>query len=505
MSNIYQNFKSLLNEKPLASAIFIGLFFRLLAAFFSKGYGMHDDHFVIIEIAQGFVDGLDIGKNLPVEGEADVSFGSLFYTGLHYLFFKFLQYIGIFDPQFKMLIVRIVHAFYSLLTIYFGYKITRHISTNEVANKVAFTLAIMWIMPVLAVRNLVETFCIPMLLGGSYLVLKGTEQNKKFYLFFIAGVLWGFAFSIRFQTFFFTGGAGLVLLFQAKWKETIYLALGMFVPILIIHGIIEGPLIGGVFFIKIINYVQYNIINQNNFNPQPWYNYILLVFGIILPPASVFLLPAVFINWKKNILLLIPLFIFFIFHSYFPNKQERFILPVVPYIIILGMVGLDAWKKKEKYKRLISNTFKFAYILNFILLMTTVTMYSKRSRVESMYFLYNKEKLNEIVVENLEYEDGFQLPLYYCGQWPHITYLTKRDDSLFVENRLKQLSSESLPDYFFFVNSKNLKQRVENIKMKFPHIKFERRIEPSFMDIVFQKLNPINKNEEIFIYKNMKG
>jgi Alg9-like mannosyltransferase family len=504
VKEIYNKLVNTFNKNSLFSILLIGIFLRLLSAFFSKGYGMHDDHFVIIEVAQGWIDGLNIGGNIPVPGTIDKSFGSLFYTGIHYYLFKLLHYFNINDPQCKMLVVRIIHAFYSLLTIYFGFKITKKLSNVETAKKVGIVLAILWIMPILSVRNLVETFCIPMLLGGSYFLIKGNESETRFSSYLLAGILWGLAFSTRFQTIFFTGGVGLVLLFQKKWKETLFISLGMFIPVLIINGIVEGPVIGGVYFSKVINYVQYNIINKNNFNPQPWYNYFLLILGIVLPPASLILVPAIFNNWKKYIILLFPLVLFFLFHSYFPNKQERFILPVVPYFIILGFIGLDNWNLKEKYKKSIANIFKISFFINLILLFATVTMYSKRSRVESMYAIYNRGKLNEIIVENLEHKDGFQLPFFYCGQWPHITYFTKNDDSTFVKNRLTELSSINFPEYIFFVNAKNLDERIKNMKAFFPSLQFENIIEPSFMDIVFHKLNPVNKNEEIFIYKILK-
>ena len=43
----------LLNLKKI---ILIGLFFRLLAAIFSKGYAFTDDHFEIVELAQNLLD-----------------------------------------------------------------------------------------------------------------------------------------------------------------------------------------------------------------------------------------------------------------------------------------------------------------------------------------------------------------------------------------------------------------------------------------------------------------
>ncbi|PIX92146.1 mannosyltransferase, partial [Candidatus Kuenenbacteria bacterium CG_4_10_14_3_um_filter_39_14] len=101
--------------------LFIAIILRLLAAFFSKGFGMHDDHFLVIEASQSWVDGTDYNRWLPSNASTP-SGHSWFYVGLHYLLFSILKTIHITEPQTKMLIVRILHAFYSLSIVYFGYR-----------------------------------------------------------------------------------------------------------------------------------------------------------------------------------------------------------------------------------------------------------------------------------------------------------------------------------------------------------------------------------------------
>ena len=83
--------KKLWDEKPLQVVLFAGLFFRVLAAIFSKGYGMSDDHFLVIEPAQAWVDGFNYNNWLPEKNiqNAPASGHSFFYPGLHYLLFLF--------------------------------------------------------------------------------------------------------------------------------------------------------------------------------------------------------------------------------------------------------------------------------------------------------------------------------------------------------------------------------------------------------------------------------
>src|SRR5690606_13391662 len=111
---------------PLQQLPIIGFLVRMVSVIFSKGFGWHDDHFLIIESSQSWVVGYDYNDWLPAEGhpERTPQGHSLFYIGIHYYIFKFLKMIGILDPQAKMFVIRFLHALWSLLVIKYAYKIT---------------------------------------------------------------------------------------------------------------------------------------------------------------------------------------------------------------------------------------------------------------------------------------------------------------------------------------------------------------------------------------------
>ena len=91
-------------QNPLNCILAIGLFFRLVAAFFSEGYAFQDDHFSIIEVAQQWLDNAP-SDLLPHLGAKVPGGHSFFYPGLHYYFFSFLHVLGIDNPNTKMLLV----------------------------------------------------------------------------------------------------------------------------------------------------------------------------------------------------------------------------------------------------------------------------------------------------------------------------------------------------------------------------------------------------------------
>ena len=118
-----------LNSLNLKKIIFIGLFFRIIAIVFSKGYAFSDDHFEVIEITQNLLDKLETPfPNFP---KGTIYLFSLVYSGIHYVIFAVCEFFGMYNPEIKMFMVRLVHGVFSLLTIYYGYKITERLSNRQ--------------------------------------------------------------------------------------------------------------------------------------------------------------------------------------------------------------------------------------------------------------------------------------------------------------------------------------------------------------------------------------
>ena len=80
----------------------------------------------------------------------------------------------------------------------------------------------------------------------------------------------------------------------------------------------------------------------------------------------------------------------------------------------------------------------------------------------------------------------------------------KSDCRYFKEIYNKQyfiLHPEAKPGYVLFIGNTRLEERLVNLKQIFPKLTFEKQVEPGFIDKVVYKLNPVNKNETIYIYK----
>ena len=257
-----------------------GIIFRLLAVVFARGWGMIDDHFLAVESAQSWVDGYDYNSWLPGSpGNTGPTGHNFFYPGLHFLLFLFFKFIHLTNPQMKMFFVRLINASWSLIIIYFGYKITERLCDKRSARIVGLLLALLWFMPWVSVRDLVEMSCVPLLIMAVWFIVSRGDQPGQTSAYFLSGLFLGLSFDLRPQTIFFSFGLILVVLYERKWKETITLILGSLIPVVLVQGTVDY-FIWGKPFVELIGYIKGNILSAKNYITLPWYNYFLVIFGI---------------------------------------------------------------------------------------------------------------------------------------------------------------------------------------------------------------------------------
>ncbi|MCK4662143.1 MAG: glycosyltransferase family 39 protein [Bacteroidales bacterium] len=515
------------NEKPYLTIIIIALFVRIIAAIFSQGYGFHDDHFLVIEAAQSWVDKSDnntwlpeIQKKLNPDKEPIPQGHSFLYVGIHYLLLSFLKFIGVNSPVFKMFLIRLIHAFFSIIIVITGYKIAYKLSNQKSARQIGLLLAVLWFMPFFSVRNLVEFVCIPLIMWGLWLIFNSDTKKSIILQYFISGLIMGLAFSVRFQIALFIGGVGLAILIQKKWKESIIFGFGVIISIFSIQGIIDY-IIWDRPFTEFFEYVRYNIENKYSYGTNNWSMYILVILGLLIPPLSIFWTFGFFRVWKKHLLLFLPTFIFILFHTYFPNKQERFILPIITIFLITGIIGWNEFIEKSKFwkrrKKIMTISLIFFWIINLSILPILTTTYTKKSRVESMDYLSKYKDIKIILCEDTNNRKISFLPQYYLGKWIKIYYYYKHNNidpkiisqcrgskfnkTIYSYKYFELNQNVVQPDFILFFDDINLEKRVNEAKKYFPDLKFETIIKPGFIDIIMRKLNPKNTNQPIYIYK----
>ncbi|HUI93235.1 MAG TPA: glycosyltransferase family 39 protein [Chitinivibrionales bacterium] len=484
-------------KSPLAVIMLLAILFRLFAFVFAKGYGMHDDHFGVIDLAQRWLDGTEHPYG-PGQGWL-----SPLYPWLHFLLFGLLQKFGIFDPQAKMYAVRFFHALYSLLTVYFGYKTVLVVSDENKARLAGLLLAILWPFPFMAVRNLVEFVCVPPLVIGTYLLVKDQSRGRARVLL-LSGAFYGLAFAIRFQTLSMAGTIILVLLVRKEIKPAAIFALGLFLSAFCFLGVPDWAGYGAP-FISFWNYFFYNKSAAYAYTTGPVYQYFGLTLGVLIPPTSLLLLYGFCRTWKKHALIFWPALAFFLLHSFFPNKQERFILPVLPFIVMGCVIGWQEFAERSRFwspgRPLMRGLWAWFWFVNTLLLLLATFTYSKKSRVETLSFLSREPGLRAVLIETTD-AAAPQMPLFYLGrnQVP-LYYVTATAG---VDSLRPQIESRGgiMPNRVVFLTKNNLDKRVKRLEPLLPGLSYETTVSPSIADALLYFLNPKhNVNQTSVIYK----
>ncbi|ELR73268.1 Alg9 family protein mannosyltransferase [Fulvivirga imtechensis AK7] len=522
------NFYTYYQQHPLRVILFAALLLRILAAFFSKGYAFHDDHFCVIRVAQSWSDAIPhwLEESHPPKH-------SMVYAGINALFMWIMSKFSIDDPMVKTTFLRLIHALYSLLTIYFSYKIVSLLSSRKNAILAGWLLCVLWFMPYLSVQFLAELVCVPPVLAAFYLILKGENKGTITWNTWIwAGILFGIAFSIRLHTVLFAGGMGMVLLYEKKWVSGLWFTVGFLIITFVLIGIPDI-----IFFDYpyqyVIDYFVYNSENAYNYITGSPFKFLLTTFGFLVPPVSIFLMWGYIRTWKVEPKLFVAVFIFFLVHSIFPNKQERFLLPMYPMLIILGVIGWNSIKEQSKFwaghPALYGGLWKFFWTINVIAALGLALTYSKKDRVEPLYYLSKKEDVKAIILES-ERGQVKQPPVYYLGgsgadydelqldvlglrefkaekkytDPGYIITFNLGADKTVQELRGELQRMQKEPNYIIFKGDENLEARKDRVLSLFPGkmLVLQTEISPSRFDRLLHFLNPkVHRNHTARVYK----
>lgn len=498
--------KNYYKEHPYKSIIFVGAIVLLLASIFSEGYGMHDDHFLIIETASSWSDGYDYNDWLPwnqTEELTPYAKGHSFtYTGFIFLLFEAMQSLGLNNPKIQMFIIRLFQSGLWLIAVSLALKITRQIGSEKSAKTVGWLMTLGAFIPFLAVRNLVEMTCVPFLLGGIWFSLKETKHWKNF---LFAGLLFGLAFSVRFQVALFIAVYGVMLLFKIKFKHALLTLAGIVITISLTQGLVDY-FIWGKPLEEFLAYVEYNNSDHKydyakGMSGIGYATYFIILANMSVPVIGVFYWFGLLRHWKKLFYLVIPLLVFVAFHSYYPNRQERFIFPMIPIFLIAGVAGWEYfrskskfWNQRERLWRKISTPF---FVISIAIGITSAFVATKKSRVDAAYFFYGKENISYVIKEHPN-SDTPMTPWHYANQW-EIPEATKSIEEL--EHIVKE-NPEFVPDYILSYNNDDFEERMKRIKKLFPEAQVIEECNPSWFDLFLYRLNPNgNKNEVIRIVK----
>lgn len=531
--------KTFIEKRPLLFLLLLAFLVRLVAVIFAKGYMMHDDHFLTIEPSASWADGYNFNDWMPTpenhrEHPEPISF---FYLGFLFVFFKLFNALGLDNPDTQMFLMRLIHAVYSLLTVYFAYKITERLSGKKDAFLVGLLLAVMAFVPNFSVRNLVEFVSQPPLLAGFYILIKNNAFRSvtwrlpfgnssltlndvfdnhlsiSFGKLMLAALILGLAVGFRYQTVLIVALVGVMFVLQREWSRFVVFGAVAFTGFFITQ-LDDVLLWGGQPFQHLLGYFGYNAKNAFNYPGAPL-TYVSFIGYYILPPVSLFLLTGFGREWRRMFFIVLPIGFFILFHIVYPNRQERFIMPALPFFVIAGVIGWNRfratsafWLKRDKLHKIL---WAFFWSINIMALLVFSTTYSKRSRVEAMLYLANQGDCRNFIQEFTYSEGGTLVPQFYANNWSWYYVFRKGTDIPADFNNMESVEQSTkgtitprlIPNYILFYNDEDIDQRIQYIQ-EFADLEYMTTVEPGWFDQLLHRLNDKNSLEKIRIYRMKK-
>ena len=392
--------------------IFAGLL-RLFAAVFSGGFLASDDHHVVI----GAADQIASGIGLPPTYAR-----SALLPGVIAGIMTVTRGVGIHDPGVEMLIVRLLQALYSLLVVYFVYRLLERELGERSALFGGFLVAAFFVMPVTAVHQLEESVCQVPLLAACWW-WRRSEPALGYRLSAIWSALAGAALAtaliLRFPLIGFVAAFVVMVLLRPVTPRLKLAFLGGLALVIVLQGY-SNAVVNHQWWYSFIHrlgpmlHPQRMAMDADGYPSSPPWHYILTLLAALIPPASVLLLAAAVKGGIRLRFLAIATLAFLVSHSLIANKQERFLLPILPLLFILIVAGLPwlAARIAPAYRAM----WWYFWIVNAALLVVLTFSFAKKDRVEPLLYVYRRHDATGGGVLIAQYNQTFGVPVYYLGK-----------------------------------------------------------------------------------------
>ncbi|HDS00787.1 MAG TPA: hypothetical protein ENO07_02100, partial [candidate division Zixibacteria bacterium] len=312
-------------------------------------------------------------------------------------------------------------------------------------------------------------------------------------------VLGGIAFMIRFQAGLALIAVPIAMVIQSRrWKQAIIFSLGI-VVMAALQGLIDiwshGQFLGSIsnYTAEYRNYLAGNP-GPTPTIPGPWYRYILLILGIMVPPFSLVFVGSIFGREviRKHLILLLAFIIFVAVHSIIANKQERFIIPVFPVLLVLGSIGLYYLYRNGgwyfRWKGLRAALWGWFALINTALLILFTFNYAHRGAIEPMIYLNRQEKVEGVLFDTSERKKW--LPYSYWNyRKPESVKLTPQY-SLQEAINAGEVKPENPPKYIVVFSDGRPDRYIEKYDTYLGDYEIVFHGKPSLMDFILNRLNP---------------
>src|SRR5579883_259098 len=482
-------------EHPVRFLLFTAAAIRLLAVLFAKGFMASDDYFVYLHIPWLWSHGYKAWFDMD-----HPSGFSIIYPGLNYLFILAMRAIGLDNPDGMMYVNRALHAAWSLVGIYYAYKLALLITNDKRTAFLAGLVGSLFsFLPYGSVRNLPEMVCLPFVMMTLYYGERAyRERQMKDAL--LAGLAIGASFLMRYQSLAFGIPIFFLFLFRKEWRLLAAFSAGA-IAMALVQGFTD-QIAYGKFFGAPLQYFFYNVGHSSEYVIGPWYRYLLLFVGIFIPPFSLYFLSGVGGTIKKAPVAFWATVFLFVLHSFLPAKQERFVIPAILPVIVLGCCGiyfLQGSKPFQWLQKFSRPLWIWFWIGNAILLILFTFHYGKRGQIEALNYLYRRGDAQYVLVDRSEFDTW--LPCFYLDiPENHFWWVSNDND---WQSFYKHISEGGYrPAYELVTSPHNIQSNIEFLATHEVKATVLEHYGPGLLEWLLWKANPkYNAPNDVYVLK----
>ncbi len=501
--------KNLIQKHPLASVLTVALILRLVAVIFSKGFMASDDHYVTVDIAYRWLTEGFFGANGYMTWGTEPYYDIVRFPLYNILLFwnmKLMHLMGFEALDSIMYGVRLSHALFSLIAVAAVYWIVETATgSKNWAVGAGLIMAGHFLMPFLSVRNMIEVIGGAVWVVALYCVYRYRGENRVKWIAF-AGILSGLAWMVRFQMVLAFWILPFILWYEhRRLKPAVWFTLSLGIMVLL-SGVADWYLMG-TFLGTSINYIgpisPGDAVYSTNVFVYPG-----LILVAFIPPASLF---AAYLSlkkgfWKEHLPLVITTLAFILGHYLVANRQERFMIPIIPPVIIIFTLAFHRHYRENGWffrrKALRSLTIVSWLAINAILLVLFTFNYGHRGVVEPLVRIERLSSTRPKVL--LVSPDRRRIfPFYYSGFEPMIRRYVFDWSALDAE--IHSLDDSSGFDYYLLYppDPADLPRYVDSLVPRTGPVRQVFHVGPSLIDCALNRMNPgHNPTNEVWVYEN---
>ena len=491
---------------PLATVLVIALAVRLLAVYWSEGFVHSDDHFDSIAVAWDWLNGGLWGpdgylrwKHMPSTTIGRFPLYTLSLLGMMELY----KLCGVDSLNTMMYGVRLSHALISLLPVWVVFRVTRMTTgSDRWALFGGLAVALHFAFPFLGVRNLIEV------VGGNIwilaiLLLYFYQRDRETRWLYLAGLVTGLAWMIRFQIAFAVLPIPFILWYEARRiKPAVHYSLAVAI-MLLASGFLDLALLGRFAGSTLTNLSMNTSLDALYHTIPALYPTLLLL--IFVPPFSViaFWQAGRISFWRHHKLLVFSSMSFVIFHWLHSNQQERFIFPVLPAFALILILGL--WYRYRERGYIMKNRKLFRWLagvsigLNFVLLAGLTFAFGHKGMIEPLDYFEREDPEARVMVVQPEVKRW--MPIEYGGERLKHIYIRGWDD---LQNFEAGTPAGDVFDYLIIYpkRAEKLQAYLDSVQVRFGKMQLLFKVAPSGYDQLLHLANSNhNDNFAAWVYE----